>query len=81
MSGFVKNALPQRIASQLAGRTNYSGNCNIVNTLKDSFKTVHRDLRDSDIAEYSGTTCCTVLFKGKILYSANVGDSRAIIIK
>lgn len=37
----------------------------------------------ADIADvrFSGSTCCTVITYGRKLYIANVGDSRAIMIK
>ena len=31
------------------------------------------------MSKHSGTTCCAVLFKGRTLFAANVGDSRAIM--
>jgi serine/threonine protein phosphatase PrpC len=50
--------------------------------LKDGFETVHKDLLLSDVtsAEFSGTTLCTVLLRGRSLFAANAGDSRAIMI-
>lgn len=32
------------------------------------------------MVDFSGSTCCTILIKGKTLFVANTGDSRAIII-
>lgn len=30
---------------------------------------------------FSGTTCCAIFFLGRKLYTINVGDSRAIVVK
>ena len=50
--------------------------------LKQTFKRIHKDLKEGGIAnpDFSGTTCCIALLKGRSLYTANSGDSRAILI-
>jgi len=50
--------------------------------LKDVYETVHEDIAIGNVtnADFSGTTLCTVLFKGRSVYAANAGDSRAILI-
>jgi len=53
---------------------------NMVDSLKSTFKKVHRDLGRNEKTEFSGSTCCTVLLKGRTVYAANLGDSRAILI-
>ena len=54
----------------------------ITQLLKKSYETVHNDLMVGSVtnAEFSGTTLCSVLLKGRNLYAANVGDSRAILV-
>jgi serine/threonine protein phosphatase PrpC len=51
--------------------------------MKRAFRHAERDLeRNSDIdANFSGTTCVMVLQVGEKLLCANVGDSRAILVK
>ena len=52
----------------------------ICNTIKDSFQKTHEDILDRSFdTNYSGTTVCSVFIYGKVLFCANVGDSRAII--
>ena len=49
--------------------------------INDSFKAVH-DAFHTNVPkpEYSGTTCCSVILNGHRIITANVGDSRAILI-
>ena len=49
--------------------------------LKDSFILTHSELCRTHIdVNFSGTTCVTCLIHDNIIYTANSGDSRAIII-
>lgn len=49
--------------------------------LTDSFESVHESVRENVAAsEFSGTTCCLTLIHGHKIYSANCGDSRAIMV-
>jgi serine/threonine protein phosphatase PrpC len=47
---------------------------------KKAYKYVHNTMINHCDCSFSGTTCCTVLLEGRRLISANVGDSRAIIV-
>ena len=53
----------------------------IEKSLKESFKAVH-DAFSTNVPkpQYSGTTCCTILMHGHKITTANVGDSRAILV-
>ena len=50
--------------------------------LANSFHTLNMDVRaiHTTKSDFSGTCLCTVTIKGRTLYAANVGDSRAILI-
>jgi serine/threonine protein phosphatase PrpC len=50
--------------------------------LKDAYETVHRDIALGEVtdADFSGSTLCSVVMKGRTLYASNVGDSRVIMI-
>jgi serine/threonine protein phosphatase PrpC len=50
--------------------------------LANSYNTIDSDVRDihSIKTDFSGTSLCTVLIKGKNICAANVGDSRAFLI-
>ena len=49
-------------------------------TFKRTFDTLHYDMKSHTNCEYSGSTCCSLVIQGRKLISANVGDSRAIIV-
>ena len=50
-------------------------------TIHDSFKAVHDAFQNNvPKPEFSGTTCCSVILSGHKIITANVGDSRAILI-
>lgn len=52
----------------------------ITDILRDAVLKVARDLEDSDIEiDYSGTTLCCSLIYENVIYTANVGDSQAMI--
>lgn len=55
---------------------------NIIGMLRDVFTRVHKDLKEGGIAnpDFSGATCCVTLFKGRSVFAANAGDSRAILV-
>ena len=70
-----EDAVYQRIKKHLGDKKD-------VDILTRAFKHAERDVTKSDIdANFSGTTCCMVLQIGEKLFSANVGDSRAILVK
>ena len=51
------------------------------NLLLDSYGSVHEAFRENlPDADYSGSTCLVILLNGHKIYSANCGDSRAILV-
>lgn len=48
--------------------------------MENVFLKVHDDLINYTDCNLSGSTCCSLLLNGRYLLSANVGDSRAIIV-
>ena len=74
VSGFIKVMLPILIKQ--------SRNLPIGQLLKEAFESLHRDLGARYICnpEYSGSTLCIILMKGRTLFAANAGDSRAILV-
>jgi len=84
ISTFVKNNLPGVVVETMDEFV-YADPDKILNfpqILIDSFTKVHQDIGENarEVVDFSGSTCCTVLFKGRTLYVANAGDSRAIVI-
>lgn len=76
VSGYVKQRLPELIESivKVTGDDKKA--------LTESFVTVNTELDYVPFdCQFSGTTCCTVLFKGNKIISANSGDSRAIVVR
>ena len=68
------------VSSELSTQNASAGTADVASVLRQSFIKCHRNLSKTQIdSEYSGTTCCTVLFLGNLLYTANSGDSRAIL--
>lgn len=76
VSGYVKQRLPVLIENIVkAGGDDKKA-------LTESFVTVNNELDYVPFdCQFSGTTCCTILFKGNKLISANSGDSRAIVVR
>ena len=66
--------LEQRLGKDLNKKT-------LDKSLKESFKAVH-DAFSTNVPkpQFSGTTCCTILMNGHKITTANVGDSRAILV-
>ena len=80
VSSYVKEKLPAMISNELGSQNASGGGADVASVLRQSFIKCHRNLSKTQIdSEYSGTTCCTVLFIGNMLYTANSGDSRAIL--
>ena len=77
VSNFLKVMLPILIKER-----NKYNNQSVAQVLKDCFETLHRDVGARYVCnpEFSGSTLCVVLMKGRTLYAANAGDSRAIIV-
>ena len=71
---FVKDRLPQLIKKYLMDL------CPVETAFKNAFEKVDQELKFFD-SEYIGTTATIVLFKDNKIYCANVGDSKAYIIK
>lgn len=77
VSNLVTERLPHLLAGQL--RT-ASSSKSIEQGLERSFLQVQQDLIVSPIdCSLSGSTACLVLIRGDIVYTANIGDSRAVI--
>lgn len=76
VSEYVKQRLPVLIESYIKSHGNEK------EALTEAFVTVNTELDYVPFdCQFSGTTCCTVLFKGNRLISANSGDSRAIVVR
>ena len=53
----------------------------ITKILNDGFKSIHDAFKvNVPNYEFSGTTCCAVVMNGHKIFTANVGDSRAILV-
>lgn len=48
--------------------------------LGDSYSQLQSDIEKAMDVDYSGTTLCGVIVRGRMLFAANVGDSRAILV-
>ena len=74
VSNFIKVMLPVLIKR--------NNNLPMSQLLKDSFETLHKDLGARYICnpEFSGSTLCVILMQGHTLFTANSGDSRAILV-
>ena len=76
VSGYVKQRLPVLLESFIKSTGDDK------KALAESFVTVNTELDYVPFdCQFSGTTCCTVLFKGNHIISANAGDSRAIVVR
>ena len=76
----MKDKLPVMVSNELGTQNASSGGADVPAVLRQSFIKCHRNLSKTHIdSDYSGTTCCTVLFMGDLIYTANSGDSRAIL--
>ena len=81
VSGFLKEYLPKLISvSYMTTESNFGHR--LESALEDGFRKVVTKLRKShiDIA-FSGSTCVAVVVQGRTLLCANVGDSRAILLR
>jgi serine/threonine protein phosphatase PrpC len=60
--------------------TELSGAHSIQAALINAYAKVSKEILKSEIdIKFSGSTCVGVLFKNQTIYSANVGDSRAVM--
>jgi serine/threonine protein phosphatase PrpC len=76
VSGYCKQRLPVLLESFIKSTGDDK------KALAESFVTVNTELDYVPFdCQFSGTTCCTILFKGNRLISANSGDSRAIVVR
>lgn len=76
VSTFVKYALPIAVEEGLNDELD-----EIKQILTDAFESVHESVRENVASsELSGSTCCLTLIHGHKIYSANCGDSRAILV-
>eukprot|EP00359_Climacostomum_virens_P002884 CAMPEP_0204911982 /NCGR_PEP_ID=MMETSP1397-20131031/10206_1 /ASSEMBLY_ACC=CAM_ASM_000891 /TAXON_ID=49980 /ORGANISM="Climacostomum Climacostomum virens, Strain Stock W-24" /LENGTH=400 /DNA_ID=CAMNT_0052082733 /DNA_START=144 /DNA_END=1343 /DNA_ORIENTATION=- len=79
VSGHINDKLPQILAAQLKIASNDK---TIELCLERSFEQMQAELVSSSIdCTLSGSTACVVLIRGSAIFTANVGDSRAVIGK
>lgn len=90
VSGLLKHRLPVNIETGLKQAIKLSGvqegqqpDRDIVSSvLTKAFSETNKEVSNSGTdVRFSGSTCVSVLTFGKRIYCANVGDSRAIVIK
>ena len=75
VSGFVKQHLPEILSNQLKQEPD-----NIPAALTEGFLEMDDKLASSFVdCEFSGSTACVTLLKGKTLYTAWLGDSRGVL--
>lgn len=76
VSGYVKQRLPVLLENYVKSTGDDK------KALTEAFVTVNTELDYVPFdCQFSGTTCCTIVFKGNRLISANSGDSRAIVVR
>ena len=82
-TSFFKNNKKMNSSNEDENAVFYRLKKNEYDILKRAFRHAERDIgKNSDIdANFSGTTCVMVFQIGEKLITANVGDSRAIIVK
>ena len=82
-TSFFKNNKKMNSSNEDENAVFYRLKKNEYDILKRAFRHAERDIgKNSDIdANFSGTTCVMVFQVGEKLITANVGDSRAIIVK
>ena len=74
----IKNNLPVNLSRFIKN----DNSDEIKVSLNRAYYTTNHEVLASDVdTNLSGSTVCTVVIKGNKLYCANVGDSRAIIVK
>ncbi|KAL4478972.1 hypothetical protein ABPG72_019409 [Tetrahymena utriculariae] len=79
-SSFIRRILPKKIEEALAREINNLENDFIENSLNLAFLQCSKELLESNIdCTFSGSTCVLLLIIGNKMWSANAGDSRAII--
>lgn len=78
-STFVKFALP--IALEEGLNEEMPDDEKIKTILSESFESVHEAFKENvSNSEFSGSTCTLTLLNGHKIYTANCGDSRAILV-
>jgi serine/threonine protein phosphatase PrpC len=87
VSGLLKRRLPHNIdiglKAKLKGLTDLYPSDELMSAiLTKGFEDSNKEVYASGIdVRYSGSTCVSMLTYGKKVYTANVGDSRGIIIR
>ena len=79
-ASFVKYAMHLQVEQKFPkeGKETYES---IRRSLQDSFSVVQSQFKPNvQNSDFSGSTCCIVLVQGHKLITANVGDSRAILV-
>lgn len=79
-ANFVKYAMHLQIEQKFPreGKENYES---IKRCMLESFNVVQSQFKPNvQNSDFSGSTCCVVLVQGHKLVTANVGDSRAILV-
>jgi serine/threonine protein phosphatase PrpC len=74
VAGFLANILHPFYLDNLYNK------CNIPEALKNSFEAIHEAL-DPQISTNQGSTAVVVVVKDQKIYTANVGDSRAVLCR
>lgn len=77
VSAFIKEHLPRQLVHFIAPK-----NLTIREALANSFTTIHKGIslcKDFD-STLSGSTCVMMVTHGSKIYTANAGDSRAILV-
>jgi len=76
VSNLIKMQLPTVLTTMLEKN---DAHLKIPSALAKSYEALHKRARFSK-PDFSGSTLCTVLVRGRDLFAANTGDSRAILV-
>ena len=84
-SEIVVRTLPEIVTARLAARNGDKSPVNAAQLLEDGILEAHRKVRDRQASETQfsgmGTTCVAAILDANVLTLANVGDSRAYLLR